>query len=190
MRYTAAHKENTHRRIVKRASRLFRAKGLDGPGVAGLMKASGLTVGGFYKHFGSRDDLVVEAIEEGLQEHGSRMIAAAGRAPSGEGWKAIVDEYMSASHYEHSAMGCPIAALASDFSRARPAIKRRLASALLAHRERLLPYMPGRDLKEREKAFIIIFTAMAGAVAIARVMESPAREEIVRTVRDYLLKSF
>ena len=70
MRYEADHKERTHRRIVERASRQFRAEGMNGPGVAKLMKASGLTVGGFYKHFDSRDDLFAEAMDESVREMG------------------------------------------------------------------------------------------------------------------------
>jgi TetR/AcrR family transcriptional regulator, transcriptional repressor for nem operon len=66
MRYEPDHKARIHRRIVKNASRQLRAKGLNGPAVTALMKASGLSHGGFYRHFGSRDDLVVEAIEESL----------------------------------------------------------------------------------------------------------------------------
>src|SRR5215475_14564235 len=67
MRYDAEHKARTHKRIVRNASRQLRAKGLNGSAVTTLMKASGLTHGGFYRHFRSRDGLVVEAIEEGMQ---------------------------------------------------------------------------------------------------------------------------
>ena len=78
MRYGPDHKMRTHRRIVRNASRQLRAKGLNGSAVTTLMKASGLTHGGFYRHFGSRDDLVVEAIEESLQELRDRLVGAAG----------------------------------------------------------------------------------------------------------------
>ena len=88
MRYEPDHKARIHRRIVKNASRQLRAKGLNGAAVTTVMKASGLTHGGFYRHFGSRDDLVVEAIEESLQELRDRLIAAAKDAEPGEGWKA------------------------------------------------------------------------------------------------------
>ena len=77
MRYDAEHKAATHRRIIKSASRQLRKKGLNGPAVATLMEASGLTHGGFYKHFSSRDDLVVEAVEESLRELTQTLIDAA-----------------------------------------------------------------------------------------------------------------
>src|SRR6201987_4549422 len=101
MRYEPDHKARIHRRIVKNASRQLRAKGLSGPAVTTVMKASGLTHGGFYRHFGSRDDLVVEAIEESLQELRDRLIAAAKDAEPGEGWKAMVRSYLSLERCDH-----------------------------------------------------------------------------------------
>src|SRR6266702_1636097 len=95
MRYDSNHKATTHRKIVRNASRQLRAKGLNGPAVTTLMKASGLTHGGFYRHFGSRDDLLVEAIEESLQELRGKLVASAESARSGEGWKAMVRTYLS-----------------------------------------------------------------------------------------------
>src|SRR6516225_950187 len=111
MRYDADHKERTHQRIVRNASRQLRAKGLKGPAVTTLMKASGLTHGGFYRHFGSRNDLVVEAIEESLQELRNQLMAAAKDAEPGEGWKAMVRSYLSLERCDHPDDGCPIAAL-------------------------------------------------------------------------------
>ena len=81
MRYGPDHKSKTHQRIVKAASRQFRAEGLSGPGVARVMRASGLTVGGFYKHFRTRDDLVAEAVAESLRDLRERMLKAAKQAP-------------------------------------------------------------------------------------------------------------
>src|SRR5229473_1080186 len=76
MRYEQDHKARTHQRILKNAARRFRAEGLNGPGVATVMKASGLTVGGFYKHFRSKDELLAEAIEAGYSEFGEKAFAA------------------------------------------------------------------------------------------------------------------
>src|SRR5215471_5778408 len=98
MRYEREHKARTHWRIVKNASRRLRVEGLSGPGVATLMKASGLTVGGFYKHFRSKDDLLAEAIEEGFLEHGQKFLAALEGVPPADRWKAIVRHYLSPEH--------------------------------------------------------------------------------------------
>jgi len=191
MRYDADHKVKTHWRIVRNASRQLRAKGLNGPAVSTLMKASGLTHGGFYKHFGSRDALVMEAFEESLQELRDTLVAAAKQAKPGEGWKAMVKTYLSLELCDRPDQGCPIAALAADMGRSRPTLKQRASAAILKFRQELLPYMPGRNPEEKAANFLAIFPSMVGTIAIARTMPEPAvRQRILNTVRDQLLKSF
>src|SRR5262249_61084792 len=98
MRYEPEHKVRTHRRIVKNAARRFRAEGLSGPGVAAVMKSSGLTVGGFYKHFRSKDDLLAEALEEGMLEHGEKFLASVQDVRPAGRWRAMVGHYLSTYH--------------------------------------------------------------------------------------------
>ncbi len=191
MRYEPDHKERTRHRIVRNASRQFRAKGLDGPGVATVMRASGLTVGGFYKHFGNKDDLQIEAIEEGLRQSRERLLFAAKHAPAGEGWKAIVATYLSLEHCERPDGGCPIAALAPELARGKPAFKRRIEAMIKVHRDEIVPFMPGRDPAEQRRNFIVLFTAMIGAVSLARTMtETGDKERILQAAREHLLKAF
>jgi len=191
MRYDADHKARTHQRIVRNASRQLRAKGLNGPAVATLMKAAGLTHGGFYKHFGSRDDLVAEGIEEALLELRDVLLKAAEQEVRGEGWKGMVRSYLSVERCDRADEGCPIAALAPDMARTRPALKRRIAGAILKFREAVLPFMPGRSAEEKGANFLAIFTSMVGAIAIARTMPDRAvRERILKTVEERLIGSF
>lgn len=191
MRYEPDHKAMIHRRIVRNASRQLRAKGLNGPAVTTLMKAAGLTHGGFYRHFGSRDDLVVEAVEESLQELRDRLIAAAKQAEPGEGWKAMVRSYLSLERCDRPDEGCPIAALAPDMARTPPGLKQRIAAAILKLRQEVLPFMPGRSAAETAANFLAMFSSMVGTIAIARTMPDPAvRQRILNTVRDHLLQSF
>ena len=191
MRYAPDHKARTHRRIVRNASRQLRAKGLNGPAVATLMKASGLTHGGFYRHFGNRDDLLVEAIEQSLQELRVTLVAAAKEAKPGEGWKAMVRSYLSLERCDRVEEGCPIAALAPDMARTRPALKHRFSSAILKLRQELLPFMPGPNREKKAANFLAIFSSMVGAISIARTMPDPSvRQAILNTVRDRLLESF
>ena len=191
MRYGPDHKTRTHGRIVKNAARRLQAEGLNVPAVATLMKASGLTVGGFYKHFRSKDDLLAEAIEESFLEHGEKALAALEDVPPAERWKAIIRHYLSSEHCEHPEIGCPIAALAPEIARASPGLRKRIASLMKARRERVMQFMPGATAAERERNFNIIFSAMAGAVSVARILPYPEeREKILNAVRDHLLKSF
>lgn len=191
MRYEPEHKTRTHKKIVRNASRQLRAKGLNGSAVSTLMKASGLTHGGFYRHFGSRDELVVEAVEASLEELADRLMAAAREAKPGEGWKAMVRSYLSLERCDHLDEGCPIAALAPDIARTRPAVKRRSSEAILKFRERILPLMPGRDAEEKATNFLAIITSMVGAIVLARTMpDAGIRQRILDRVRDHLLSSF
>lgn len=191
MRYDSDHKDKTHRKIVKNASRQLRAKGLNTPAVTTLMKASGLTHGGFYRHFKSRDDLVVEAIDESLQGLRDRLISAANQAAPNEGWKAMVNTYLALESCDRPEVGCPIAALAPDMARTRPAVKQRISSAILTFRHAVLPFMPGRNPEEKAANFLAIFSSMVGAITIARTMPDPAlRQRILNTVRDHLLQTF
>lgn len=190
MRYEPDHKARTHRRIVKNATRRFRAEGLSGPGVATVMKSSGLTVGGFYEHFRSKHELLAEAIEQGFLEHGEKSFAALQNAAPSNRWKAIVRHYLSPEHCEHPEAGCPIAALAPEIARAAPAVRNRISRLMKARRDRV-KLMPGETPAERERNFNIIFPAMAGAVAAARILPYPEeREKVLNALRDHLLTSF
>jgi TetR/AcrR family transcriptional regulator, transcriptional repressor for nem operon len=190
MRYGPDHKYRTHQRIVKSASRQFRAHGLSGPGVARVMRASGLTVGGFYKHFRNRDDLVAEAVAESLRDMRERMLSSARQAPTGEAWKLFIRNYLSIEHCEHADIGCPIPALAPEISRTKASVKKRIAGMLKQHRDGIMPIVPGRGIAEKQRTFIVTLSAMAGAVALARTMTDLGdKQRILNTVRDYLLSS-
>jgi len=191
MRYDSEHKARTHARIVKSASRQLKKKGLNGPAVTSLMKASGLTHGGFYKHFPSRDDLVVEAVEQSLQELTDTLIDAAKQSGSNQGWRAMIKTYLSLERCDRPDIGCPIAALAPDIARTPGAMKQRMSAAILKFRAALIPFMPGRTQEEKSSNFLRIITSMVGAIAIARTMpEQAVRQRILDSVRDTLLASF
>lgn len=191
MRYDAEHKSTIHRKIVKGASRQLRKKGLNGPTVAALMKASGLTHGGFYKHFSSRDDLVVEAIEESLTELTQMLTDAAAQSGSRAPWKSIIDTYLSIERCDGPDRGCPIAALAPDIARTPLPMKQRIAAAILKFRENVISFMPGRTSGEKASNFLMIMTSMVGTIAIARTMpELSVRQAILSTMRNRLLDSF
>src|SRR5437763_13190811 len=119
MRYEPEHKTRTRDRIVRNAARKLRAEGLSGSGVASVMKASGLTVGGFYKHFRSKDELLADAIAEGFSESSEKIYSALQNLPREERWKQLVRVYLSPEHCDHPDSGCPLAALAPERSEER-----------------------------------------------------------------------
>jgi TetR/AcrR family transcriptional repressor of nem operon len=108
-----ADKEKHHDRIVAIAATRVRERGLDGIGVADLMKEAGLTHGGFYRHFGSREDLIDEAVERALGE-GTKRVASGPKASEKHRFQTIVDGYLSIAHRNSPGSGCAVAALSSE----------------------------------------------------------------------------
>ena len=191
MRYRPEHKVEIHRKIVKDASRRVRAEGLNGAAVAAVMRDTGLTHGGFYKHFGSKDELLVESLKEGFREIIDTMVRAAEQSPPGEAWKAIVKTYLGQELCEHPERGCPLAALAPELARVDKRMKPRILAELVNYKSRMVPFMPGRRTADKERAFFAIFSTMIGAVEIARMLPDPAmREKVLGSARDFLLRSF
>jgi len=191
MRYEPEHKTQTRDRIVRNAARKLRAEGLSGPGVASVMKASGLTVGGFYKHFRSKDELVAEAIAQGFSEFDNKANSLLQDVPHEDRWKEIVRWYLSPVHCDHPETGCPVAALAPEIARAKVTVRRRIAGLIKQRRDHLLELMPGATAMERERNFFVIFSAMAGAVSVARMLPDAAdRQRVLQDMRDHLLRSF
>src|SRR5207302_11404047 len=130
MRYEPQHKSQTRDRIVRNAARQLRAEGLSGPGVASVMKASGLTVGGFYKHFRSKDELLADAIAQGFADSNEKIHSALQHVPREKKWKELVRLYLSTEHCDHPDAGCPVAALAPEIARAKFSVRKRIAGLM------------------------------------------------------------
>jgi TetR/AcrR family transcriptional repressor of nem operon len=191
MRYYPEHKAQMRQKIVQDASRRIRAEGLNGAGVASVMRDIGLTHGGFYKHFRSKDDLLGESIGEAFREMGARLVEVAEQSPKGGAWKAIVNWYLSPEHCDHPEVGCPLAALAPELTRSDPEVKKRIFVDMVNYKDQMLRFMPGRRTVDREKAFFAIFSTMLGAVEFARMMpDAAARQRVLASARDFLLHSF
>jgi TetR/AcrR family transcriptional regulator, transcriptional repressor for nem operon len=191
MRYGSGHKAEIHQKMVKDASRRVRAEGITGAAVSAVMRDAGLTHGGFYKHFESKDDLLIEALGDAFLEMTDRLAHAAEQSQPKTAWKAIVKAYLSPEHCDHAECGCPVAALAPELARAGKAMKAPIAGELIKYKTRMLPWMPGRRAADKERAFFAIFATMIGAIAIARILpDQAARVKVLATARDFLLGSF
>ena len=141
MRYRPGHKLKTHQKIVKDASRRVRAEGLNGAAVAAVMRDTGLTHGGFYKHFGSKDDLLVESLSEAFREFTDALVLAAEQSPPGEAWKTIVKTYLRPELCDHPERGCPLAALAPDLARVDKQMKPQIVAQLVNYKSRMVPFI-------------------------------------------------
>src|SRR5437762_2361521 len=191
MRYEPQHKSQTRDRIVRNAARKLRAEGLSGPGVASVMKASGLTVGGFYKHFRSKDELLADAMAQGFADSSEKISSSLQNVPREDRWKELVRLYLSPEHCDHPDTGCPVAALAPDLARAKFGVRKRISGLMKERTDRWVEFMPGLTETERKRNFFVIFSAMAGAVSIARLLTERAdREKVLAGMRDHILHNF
>jgi TetR/AcrR family transcriptional regulator, transcriptional repressor for nem operon len=191
MRYQPEHKAEIHQKIVKDASRRVRAEGITGAAVSAVMRDAGLTHGGFYKHFGSKDELLMESLSEAFQEIADRLAHAGEQSKPEKAWKAIVKTYLSMEYCDHIERGCPLPALAPELARADKAMKPHVFEELKKYRSRMLPFMPGRQTADKERAFFSIFATMVGAIEIARMLPKPEmREKVLESAKDLLLRSF
>jgi len=174
MRYSKDHKAATHAKIVQNASAQLREKGARGVGVAELMKDVGLTHGGFYAHFGSRDDLVNEAIAAALDQNTETWRQLVAGEPLDGRAAALVEGYLTSRHRDNAAKGCALASLAVDVSR-ESAKTRRIFLNKLEGMVKLLAADDGRlpTARERQKAFGTVAT-LIGALVLARVAGSSA----------------
>src|SRR5215467_10557922 len=191
MRYSAEHKARNHENILFVAARALREHGGDSSGIGTVMKKAGLSKGGFYRHFKSKDDLFVEAVARALDETGRGMVEVAKSAPEGQALRAIIERYLSAGHANSPGSGCVRATLGPELARKPVAVRKRIEALLEAYRERLLPFMPGRTREERMRKTRLLFSSMAGVLMMARVSSTAeSREQILMEARNFFIKCF
>jgi TetR/AcrR family transcriptional repressor of nem operon len=182
MRRSKEDKAASHERIVGIAAARIRESGTEQPGVAEIMRAAGLTHGGFYKHFGSRDELIVEAVEHAMTETESRVheLTAAAEDPLA----AWADAYLSVEHREDPATGCAVAALGTDIHRVGGPAQDAYRSQVDRYLALLQPLLDGEEDAARRRATVTL-SAMVGALTIARALgPTPRSEELLRDVRE------
>ncbi len=171
-------------RIVEAAARLFREKGFDGIGVAGLMKEVGLTHGGFYGHFQSKDDLEAEACTRVLDRSLARW-ADRSAAARGDPLSAITDAYLTARHRDDPGTGCLLAALGPDVARRGPGVRRAVTGYLGGAFDLLAGLVPGKSKAARRRKAIGTYASLVGALVLARAVDDDGlSREILDAVRD------
>ena len=191
MRYSLEHKAQNHEKILSMAARSFREHGGDSSGIGTVMKKAGLTKGGFYRHFGSKDDLFVDAVARAFDEMGRGMLEVAKSAPEGQALRSIIERYLSPAHANSPGLGCVFAALGPELARKPLSVRKRIEASREAYREQLLPFVPGQTQEEKLTKFELLFPSMAGVLTVVRVTSSPQRrEQILTEARKFFVKSF
>ena len=178
-------KEATHERIVKTAARAIRRSGYGGAGVAEIMKEAGLTHGGFYAHFDSREGMLAEAADRAGADGMAVMAQVAAAAPPRKALEAILRTYLSKEHVEAVETGCAIAALGSELPRQSPKVRRAATRRIkemidLVARQSPDWGQPGAH----ERALVTMATAL-GALVVARAVDDP---RLSNAMRDAALK--
>jgi TetR/AcrR family transcriptional repressor of nem operon len=176
-------------RIVDVAAQLFRERGFEGIGVADLMKEAGLTHGGFYGHFSSKDDLIAEASARALARSLALWSKLADRAPD-DPLAAIAGVYLTSRHRDNPGAGCLLAALGPDVSRQGPAVRRAVTKYLHAAFDFLAKLVPGKSKTAKRQKAISTYARLVGAMIMARAVNDRAlSQEILDAVSESVSQS-
>jgi len=188
MRYSREHKLETHARIVKRASVRLREKGAHGIGVADLMKDAGLTHGGFYAHFDSREALVIEAFAHAMDRSSERWRKLAEQTPPDQRVAAIVDSYLTPAHRDDPGHGCAIPTLGAEIARESLKTRKAFAAKLEHLIDTLAAQIPDASRKAARKQATAVIATMIGTLVMARVAgNGEFSEEILNAGREAVL---
>ena len=189
MRYSKEHKQETHARIVRRASVRLREKGAHGIGVADLMKEAGLTHGGFYAHFDSREALVIEAFTHASGRSREYWRNIAEQTPPDKRLALIVETYLDAAHRDDPGHGCAIASLGADIARENPKTRKAFSVELEHMIDLIADQIQGASRKAARRQAMATLATMVGALVMARIAgNGELSDEIMVAGREAALK--
>jgi TetR/AcrR family transcriptional repressor of nem operon len=188
MRYSPEHKQSTRARILEAAQSLFRKQGFDGASVERVMKAAGLTVGGFYAHFSSKEALLVESLRAFLQQRKERWVAGLEELQGQEWLSHFARRYLNRQRRDDPQTGCMMPSILSDLTRATPQVQATLVEGLDAlAREAEAHLSDEKGLTARQRALATIALCF-GTMTLARATASqPFSDELLQAARALLL---
>ena len=179
MRYSNQHKAETHERVLKEAAQEIRAKGPDGVAVAGVMARAGLTHGGFYAHFDSKDAMIAEAIATMFEDARGRSEAVEQAADPRAALRAYVDFYLSQAHRDRRDRGCPLPTLSGDFARSGDAQRERFGMGVEALTARLANALGAIGETNPHGEASAMLAQMVGAVALSRAVADRVQSDAI-----------
>ena len=170
-------------RILEIGTRLFRERGFDGIGVADLMQEAGLTHGGFYGHFASKEELMARACEHALGKSAAKWEALLAR-DGDRGLAALVESYLSTRHRDNPGAGCIVTSISGEAARHGPAVRRAFTAGVRSLLDILARVVPGRTRAARRHRALATFAGMVGAIVLARAVDdAELSADILRAVR-------
>jgi TetR/AcrR family transcriptional repressor of nem operon len=201
MPYSKEHKRRTREQILRAASHAFRAEGVGAVAIPKLMGQVGLTHGGFYAHFESKDALVAEACAAAFGEGGENLLTKVAEGAPGDELRAIIRAYLSRSHRDTPEVGCALPSLAAEIAREPAPVRHAFTQAVSGYLQQLGAYMPTSpaDADAPDDAShdaigddaLVLLSGMAGALLLARAVDDPAlSDRILRTSRAFYTRTF
>ena len=188
MRYSREHKLETHARIVKKASVRLREKGAHGIGVADLMKEAGLTHGGFYAHFDSREALVIEAFAYAMERSTERWRKLAERTAPEKRLATIVESYLTPVHRDDPGRGCAVPTLGAEIARESPKTRKAFAAKLEQMIDMMAEQIPDVPRKAARKQAMATIATMMGTLVLSRIAgNGEFSDEVLGAGRDAVL---
>ena len=178
-------KEVTHERIVEAAARAIRRSGYDGTSVADIMKDAGLTHGGFYAHFESREAMLAEAADRAGAEAVAASSGIAASAPPEQALQRLLHAYLSKEHVKSMEMGCPVVALGSEMPRQAPEVRRAATRRIKEMIDVVARQSPDWGQPSAHEHALVTVATMVGALLLARAVDDPKLSD---TLRDAALK--
>jgi AcrR family transcriptional regulator len=179
-RATPRSKEATHERIVEAAARAIRRTGYDGTGVADIMKGAGLTHGGFYAHFASREAMLAEAADRAGSESVAMMERIGATAPPSRALQAMMEAYLSKAHVEGVETGCAAAALGSEMPRQAPEVRRAATRRIKEMIDLVARQSPDWGQPSAHERALVTVATMVGTLVLARAVDDPRLSDALR----------
>ena len=190
MRRSKVETAKTRKRIVKAAGAEFAANGISEAALARVMAAAGLTHGGFYRHFASKDQLVLEACSKTVSSLVASLERLISRKPHEQALPLLVDHYVSPAHRDQPRTGCPLAALGSEFARRDKRTRRAAMEGFLQLSRLIASHLETVPSRKRAEQSMAIVSAMVGAVTLARIApDARLSDAVLVATRDYIIRS-
>ncbi len=170
---------------IRRASKAFNQHGIAGTGLADVMKSAGLTHGGFYKHFQSKDELVAEALERSFE----RLLQAMEHSADERAIAELVNEYLSSVHRDDFDNACPLPALGTELWRAGGKTRHKASEGVLRFVSLVEKHLKGLPAKDRKSRAHAIVAALVGSMMLSRIVTDPKlSDRFLRDIRDFVLR--
>jgi TetR/AcrR family transcriptional repressor of nem operon len=188
MRYDAEHKAKTRERVLKEAAKAIREDGPDRIAVAGIMAKAGLTHGGFYAHFKSKDELVAAAIGEMFKDASTRFAKSTEGYSPNAGMVRYIDFYLSEDHRDRRATGCPVTALAADLPRLEGAARERYGQGVSGLTDKLAGQLVAMGHADAGAVAPSLVAELVGALSLARAVSDPVQSAAILATSRAALK--